>query len=285
MFLHNYECHIPYEGTAFLEETSGDDLLETRGALYDGDIKSLDEFFGQFVDRLEALGLLSNTILVVVSDHGEHFYDHFGEEDRLPPMPDPVPEVSNLDHGHSLYEELIRVPIIIHLPGFSPARKVFDNRVGLIDVLPTVLDYMDITYDGPMQGTSLIELMEEGSRPREPAAMSEFTFSGPEQKAVIIDGYKYVHTRNPDEKKGGVGYRYIPEHALFDIEKDPGEKNNIYAENKELAAEMSATLENKLAESRDIRALLKARKDAGGDAGAALPEDVIDSLKALGYLK
>ena len=115
--------------------------------------------------------------------------------------------------------------------------------------------------------------------------MSEFTFSGPEQKGVIIDRYKYIHTANPDEKKGGVGYRKIPEHALFDIKNDPGEKHNIYNENRELAAKMRATLERTLDESRDIRTLLKTGRDAAGDADTALPEDVVDSLKALGYIE
>jgi arylsulfatase A-like enzyme len=285
MLLHNYECHIPYEGTAFLGETEGGDLSETREALYDGDIKNLDAFFGQFIDNLESLDLLSNTILIVLSDHGEHFYDHFGEQDRLPPVPDPTPEVSSMDHGHSLYEELVRIPIIFHIPKFAPAKKVFDNRVSLIDILPTVLDYLDIPYDGPLQGTSLIRLMKEGSRAQEPPAISEFTFSGPEQKSVILDGYKYIYTENPDERKGGVGYRNIPEHALFDIGKDPGEKHNIYDENAELAEKLSGILATTLDESQDIRALLKARQDAAGGEAAALPSDVVESLEALGYLK
>ena len=285
MFLHNYECHIPYEGTSFLEEAKGGGLAATRNALYDGDVRSIDTFFGQLIERLESLDLLSNTVVIVTSDHGEHFYDHFAEEDRIPLGSEPVPEVSNLDHGHSVYEELIRVPIIFHLPDFKPAKSVFENRARLTDVLPTLLDFLDIEHDGPMQGESLISLMIEGGRPADPPAISESTFSGPEQKSIILDGYKYIYTENPDEKKGGVGYRGIPVHALYNLEKDPGEKNNIYDENKELAERLHLQLEMTMLESRGINASLQAKQSAKGTKATGLPQDVVDSLGALGYLK
>jgi arylsulfatase A-like enzyme len=285
MLLHNYECHIPYEGTAFLEEGQGAGFAATRNSLYDGDVKSIDAFFGQLVERLESLDLLSNTIVIVTSDHGEHFYDHFAEEDRVPPGADLVPEMSHLDHGHSVYEELTRVPIIFHLPGFRPAKSVFENRARLTDVLPTILDFLDIDHDGPMQGESLIGLMLEGERPTEPPAVSEFTFSGPEQKSIILHGYKYIYAGNPDEKKGGVGYRNIPVHALYNLETDPGEKNNIYDENTELAMQFHQQLEMVIQESRSINARLQTRQSEKGTESAGLPQDVIDSLDALGYLK
>ncbi len=284
MLLHNYECHIPYEGT-FFPAGEGAGLAETRDALYDGDVRSLDGLFGELIEKLRALDLLSNTIVIVTSDHGEHFYDHFTEQDRIPPGAEPVPEVSNLDHGHSLHEELIRVPIIFHIPGLEPEKRVFDNRVRLTDVMPTILEHLDIAHDGPTQGQSLIGLMKHGDRPDEPPAMSEFTFSGAEQKAVILNGYKYLYTENPDEKKGGVGYRDIPRHALYDLKKDPGEKNNIYEQNRATAEELRAALEEMLAESSDINARLKAKRGAKGSEPAALPGDVIESLEALGYLK
>lgn len=284
MLLHNYECHVPYEGT-FFPVGEGAGLAEIRNALYDGDVRSLDEQFGELIEKLRALDLLSNTIVIVTSDHGEHFYDHFDEDDRIPPGAEPIPEVSNLDHGHSLHEELIRVPIIFHLPGLEPGKRVFDNRVRLTDVMPTVLEHLDIAHDGPAQGQSLIGLMKRGDRPDEPPAMSEFTFSGAEQKSVILDGYKYIYTENPDEKKGGVGYRNIPTRALYDLKKDPGEKNNIYEQNRATAEKLHAALEEILAESSDINALLKAKHGAKGSEAAALPDDVIESLEALGYLK
>jgi hypothetical protein len=127
--------------------------------------------------------------------------------------------------------------------------------------------------------------MEKGHRADEPPSMSEYTFSGPEQKSVTLNDYKYIYTEDPDERKLGVGYRNIPKHAVFNLKEDPGETNNIYDTNKELASEYHAILEATLSESREIKSRLKASQRASGSEAAKLPQDVVDSLEDLGYLK
>lgn len=286
MFLHNYECHDPYEGTYFLDKKKNLDFIETRRALYDGDIHYADGLFGEFMKKVESLGLLSNTIIVFVSDHGEDLYDHFTEEDRIPPKSSVmVPQISNVDHGHSEYEELVHVPLIFYIPGLKPARTVLDNQVRLIDVMPTVLDCLNIQYDGPVQGESLLKLIRTGKREKDPPALSEYTGQGPEQKAIRLNGIKYIYTPDPNERKYGITFRNIPRYGLFDLKKDPSEKRNIYSDNKKLAEQYQAILQEILNQSAEIRKSIQQTSPSANEQGARPPQDIIDGLKSLGYLK
>ncbi len=284
MFIHNYECHDPYEDTRFMEQANNGSFIEQRKALYDGDIRRADDFFGRLVEQLNSLDLLSNTIVVVMSDHGEDFYDHFSEEDKIRrKFNEKVPQISTVDHGHSVYDEIINVPVIFYRPGLQPKRSVIENQVRVIDVMPTILDYLGISYDGPLQGISLRGLIETGERSADPPVLSEFTEFGPEQKSVRMNGYKYIYTANP--AKNAV-YPNIPRYALFDLRKDPEEKNNIYAQNKDLAEKYHKILEETEEESRAIRnGFLQGAQPAEKEKAAELPQDVVDSLKALGYIQ
>jgi len=284
MFIHHYECHDPYESSHFLSSTSGDALLEQRKALYDGDIQRADKFFGSLLEELKRLNLFSNTIIILVSDHGEDFGDHFFEKDRIPPKTaNPIPQISNVDHGHSVYDELIRVLMAFHIPGFKADKQRLENQVCLIDVLPTLLDYLGIRYEGPIQGVSLIELLQNGKRANDPPVISEFTEYGPEQKSVRMNGYKYVYTENPSQAQQKVGFANIPKHRLFDLRKDPKEKKNIYVERKELGEKYHQILGDTLEESQAINTRLRTSRRQVEKK--SLPRDVLEKMKALGYLQ
>lgn len=286
MFLHNYECHFPYRNTQFLDKEKPLTLIEKRKALYDGGVKSADDYFGKLIEQLKSLDLLSKTLIVVVSDHGDDLHDHFTELDRIPRFPDPVPERGNkIDHGHSLYDEVIRVLMLFHLPGFEPKKHVLTNQVRLIDTMPTIMDYLGIQPDGPVQGTSLLGLMEEGDRSVDPPAISEFTLYGPERKSVRMDGYKYIYIPNPRQRKDGISFTDIPKYALFDLRKDPEEKNNIYLEKMELGKQYHQILEETLKESNGIKEELEAKKPLPEAGQNELPQDVVEALKAIGYLQ
>ena len=283
MFLHNYECHSPYTNTRFLEKENVYSLIEARKALYDGGVRSADAYFAELIEKLKSLDLLSKTVIVVLSDHGDDLYDHFTESDRIPREKNLDPRrAMKIDHGHSLYDEVIRILMLFHLPGLEPGNRVLSNQVRIIDVMPTILDYLGIPLDGPLQGTSLLQLMEEGGRTTDPPAVSEFTLYGPERKSVRMDGYKYIYIPDPDQRKDKVTYTDIPQYALFDLRTDPGEKSNIFSENKEVGERYHRILEETLEESHGIRGEL--RPINRGDS-TETPQDVIDALKSIGYLQ
>jgi hypothetical protein len=98
-----------------------------------------------------------------------------------------------------------------------------------------------------------------------------------------MNGYKYIYTENPTQN---AIFPNIPIYALFDLRKDPEEKHNIYAQNKELAKKYHKILEETLEESHAIRRkFLRGGQPAEKEAAPDLPQDVVDSLKALGYIQ
>ena len=285
MFVHQYECHDPYEDEFFLEAADQGSLIEKRRALYDGDIRRGDAFFGRLVEKLESLDLLSNTAIVFFSDHGEDLHDHYTEDDRLRGRQlNPIPQISSVDHGHSLYEEITRVPLIFHLPGLEPPRGVIENQVSLIDITPTILDYLGLQYDIPVQGVSLVELIRTGEREQDPPAISEFMLYEPEQKSVRTNKSKYIFSEDPTKTNREPTFRNIPRHALFDLRNDPDERENIYESNRKTAEKYHRILEQTIEQSREINKRLQAESRHTKGISAEEQADRIESMKALGYL-
>lgn len=283
MFIHNLECHDPYEDTRFVNPDNEGSLIEMRKALYDGDIRRLDDLFGQFLEKLDSLNLLSNTIIVVISDHGEEFYDHFSEEDNLRKRFNKlVPQISTVDHGHTLFDEILRIPVVFHVPSIEPKKNILENQISIVDVMPTILDCLRISFEGRVQGTSLLDLMTTGERKDDPPAISEFILFGPEQKAVRLNGYKYIYTEHPQKD---AYFADIPKYAFYDLTKDPEEKNNIYHQKEKLAKEYHKILQQTLEESSLIKESFMKTQAADKAQLSSSKEEIANTLRALGYLQ
>lgn len=177
---------------------------------YDAEIKYWDSMARRFMAYLDWLGHLDNTVVVVVSDHGEEWMEHGG-----------------LEHGFTLYEEMIHIPLVMHFPdryGFHHLR--IQQPVEIIDVLPTLLDLVEAPrsarYD--MQGKSLLPLLRaarEGTPPRageevDPNVYAEMVWRG--EKEMVSDG-RYKLIRNE-----GRSFEF------YDLHADPNETRNRYSE-------------------------------------------------------
>ena len=146
LFIHYWDVHydyIPpdpydkmfdpgYEGELDVRELEGNESIHAdmaRGdlehliALYDGEIRWTDEWIGRLMEMLRTKGLLDRTLIVLTADHGEEFFEHGAK-----------------GHGKSLYDETIRVPLIVRLPGVVEAGLRISQQVRTIDIYPTVLD-------------------------------------------------------------------------------------------------------------------------------------------------
>ena len=163
-------------------------------ALYDGEISYHDDHLVKVYDELKAQGLLENTVLVITSDHGEEFFEH-----------------GSVGHGHSLYEELLHVPLIVRLPdatGSSEAR--FSEMVELVDVVPTLCALTGVAQPEGVQGNSLTSQLS-GVEPDWPnAAFSEFMDG---QITARTTRYKLI-------------YRGLST-TLFDLKNDPRETADL----------------------------------------------------------
>ncbi len=172
MFLHTYEIHWPYiapdkyankftshpidpvqftedigkndfSGNGFMVMTTDPGKRQDVIDLYDGGISHVDAMLGEFFTRMDAMGLLENTIIVVTSDHGEGFWEH-----RV------------TSHGTVLYREMLHVPLIIRLPGKNPPSGRISHLVALADIFPTVLEQMGLQHPANPDAFNLKPLMD-----------------------------------------------------------------------------------------------------------------------------
>jgi len=177
LFLHGYNTHQPYKPkpeyfklfypgnepvnlTDFCSDyTKKDSLLipdsdlEVHKAKYDGEIREVDDLLQQVWDQVEAVGIDKKTILVILSDHGDEFFEH-----------------GSCDHVKTLYDELIKVPLIFKVPGIK-GKPIFSSAQ-LSDVYPTLLDIVGIPLESNVSGRSLVPAMTGSQESRPQLAMT-----------------------------------------------------------------------------------------------------------------
>ncbi len=211
MWIHHFDPHAPYYDT----ETNiwGKNDID----YYDGEIAYTDRYVGEFLDALVEKGMADNTIVVVSADHGEAFGEH-----------------GTRFHGLSGYDEEIRVPLVMHVPGMK--HRWISGNVGLADIVPTLLDLVGIRTEHVFSGDSLLPLIFDGpwDPGREVVSMTwRYSLSGERNDSLktIVRGrfkliYDEIHTH----------------YKMFDLQADPGEIRNIVDDEPERFREMKNLL-------------------------------------------
>jgi arylsulfatase A-like enzyme len=283
LFLHYYDPHwhydppAPYDrvfdpdysGTAsgiwwdfknYTAETIDPRDLQHIIALYDGEILYVDHQLDRFLGEMKRLGVFDETLVVVTSDHGEEFLDHGGWE-----------------HQKTLYEEQIRVPLIVKLPGGAHRREKVSRQVSLLDVAPTVLDVLDLPEITAFQGRSLLALV--GSR----AGQSPQNAVWAETEHTVDGSHKLSLRRGASAAKliFGVNGRERGDTLveLYDLGHDVGETVNLMDSNPNAAAGELSRLEEFLDHIADFR------RGATPAKPVELSPEQLDRLRALGYVR
>ena len=223
------------------------DIPEVR-VRYAQEVEYADRQIGGLLDALRSGGLLDNTLIVVLSDHGEGlgYHNHVG-------------------HIHQVYDTLLRVPLIMAWPGAVPEGRRVPDIVSLIDVFPTVAELLGVAAPGPASGHSLVPLLR--GEPMAVRAVLAATYrpeAFTDKQAIVSDGFKYIHSWSPEREW----------EELYDLETDPDELTDLIATRPEISARLRAALTERLAASA-----------AGSAAPAKLSEADRDRLRALGYLR
>ena len=173
-------------------------------AYYDSQLFYLDQRVAELFETLQSTGLLEDSVVVLVGDHGEEFFDHGG-----------------VLHRQTLYQEVLKVPLLLYAPGLlAPAR--YSQNVSIVDVLPTVLTLLGVNAAAPTAGINLIEaggLRQLDERSLTAALHGNAALEGIDLKAVIQGRFKLVLASKPAPR--------IP-NALYDLEADPQEQVNLW---------------------------------------------------------
>lgn len=226
--------------------------LQNVLARHDGEILFCDHWVGQLFEGLKDLGLFEKSLIIITSDHGEEFYEHGG-----------------WDHGQSLYEELIHIPLIARLPGKRDGHRVVGDLVRHLDIAPTILDFAGEPACADMDGVSLLPVME-GRTDGHPvsASLSELDRGGGRSAAAIrTQRNKLIKTELSEAR--------VVQH--FDIEADPREQTDLFGSQPELETGLIERLD-----ALRLLACTKAKEDAGS---VEIDPSVRQRLKALGYVQ
>jgi len=256
LFVHYFDPHYPFVPPESWEgrfATDGADELQLEIDAYDEEIGFTDEQVGLLLDRLRDLELDEHTLVVVTADHGEGLMQH-----------------GHMHHGLQIYEELVHVPLIFRLPGTIEAGRTIDTPVSLIDLFPTLFSLLGLDRPGELQGLDLSAALSESAplapqrpiyfhrRHYEPGVVSGIPVAG-EKLGVRSGRWKYIEGQQEESRE------------LFDLQEDPGERNNLLERDPKIANQLSRTMESW--EEGQLRIA----------SGAVISAEDMRKLNALGY--
>ncbi len=285
LYLQYMEPHAPYAppepyrtrfrraGGAVEDETATRKLVQREwddlssdevtllASLYDGEVASLDAELRLLFGDLEQQGFLANAVVVVTADHGEEFREH-----------------GLLIHGLQLYDESVRVPLIVLAPGYRGGRVV-DEPVSLIDIAPTLVELAGLPRQPSFEGRSLVPLLQ---RPTLWAWLAAFRATPPETRDVILElprsGNVYDLRRQTDGLIRGRTKLLIDsagKASVYDLRTDPGEMTPNPPRLDAAVAPLVETLHRATAD--------QAKRAVASAAPRPLDDSAKEHLRALGY--
>jgi arylsulfatase A-like enzyme len=272
LFVHTYQVHEPYSPppafnlfTTYRQDgrevpiTEATPLATRDRHAYAGEVRYVDSELERLLDGLAALGEAARTLVVVTSDHGEEFWEHGWKA-----------------HDESLYDEVLRVPLVLRAPGLVPAGVRVPVQVSLVDLAPTLLDLLGVPAPASMQGVSLVPLLHD---PRAPALAARAVFAELTKRrkntrlvAARTAAFKWIFHEPPD----------VPV-QVFDLQADPGERHDIAS--PELVARGETLLAQYRAELAAAGVRPEGTVEAASEAAPVLDERTMEKLRALGYVQ
>ena len=293
LFLHTYQCHMPYSSpspydTMFLDPDyvwKTIDMTPLVGnnqeiykpvpdrerrnvvGLYDGEIRYTDEaLIGGLTAKLKSLGLYEDTMIILTSDHGEEFYEH-----------------GSWQHGHTLYDESIKVPLIVKFPGSRYKGRRVLPLVRLFDIAPTILDICGVpaSASAGMDGKSLMPVLD-GKEKKDRILLAYLTSYMPDSPmteimAMTVGRAKFILNKPlRDEIISTLTFppkMPFSELEAYDLADDPAERNNVVSSKASMATRCIGIM-------KELQE--KGRKRSG--ESVTIDSEVTEKLKALGYI-
>jgi len=274
LWVHYMDPHEPYDPpefwrTKYVEPTLGRRDLRRAVALYDGEIAFTDREVGRLLDALDDVSPPESTLVVLTADHGEGLLDH-----------------GFMGHGPILYEETLRVPLVIRWSERVPAGSVIRGPVEIVDVMPTILGLAGVAPGHlVLQGRNLTDALVKGA-PLDPEHRVFFQRRVYQKKRVptfAVEGVVFGRPLRVKGNKYGVrtgGWKYLEApledtRELYDLSSDPGERTNLLSRHPELAIELAGRLQAWREEQAGLA--LGPQREAA--------EEEFEKLRTLGYVR
>jgi arylsulfatase A-like enzyme len=243
----------------FKKEGLSRDALTFYINMYDATIRAADMMIGQLLKKLGETGLLDRTLLVITSDHGEEFLEHGG-----------------VRHTRTVYEELIRIPLIISIPGKKKGKCV-DTMVNQVDIMPTLLELLDIEIPEKIQGRSLLSLIN-GKEEQDRWIIAQTYLPAQTFRACFIkNGWKYI--------KGSTDstllYPAPNPRELYLLTDDPEEMKNLMGINEREGLDLGKLMDGLEANFQKLNQILDKEKGEPDTISERLKE----TLRQQGYIK
>lgn len=261
LWLHLMDPHFPLHGHPDLPPDPVGAKLPEKERLYREETRYALIELTRMIEMIKTEGLWENAAFVFLADHGEMFEsDHHS---HLPPK-----NVRLYGHGHALYNELVKVPLVIRPPGGLPEERRVDALVSQTDLHDTLIDMLNLNVPTADDRVSVAPWLRP-ELPKEPVPRRTYTLlgsiqSGPRHRAVRTTDLKLIKWTNGE----------LPE-ELYDLTSDPGETRNLASARPQLRAELEELFDftwGQLEVATDARDL-------------ELNEETRQRLKALGYLE
>ncbi len=276
-WLHIFDPHAPYAPPRrWLEEethedgfTSFDDLSKVRQgtrvlrapdkrrvkALYDAEVRYVDRAVGELLGTMKELRIYDSSLVVLSSDHGEEFFEHGG-----------------MSHGHTLYDELLRVPLLVKLPFSRPTGDV-EVDVSTESVTPTILDVAGVEADAGIFSAPSLSPLWDGSASSgwKVPILSSGLLHFENRVSFVHDGWKYIRFDESGAEE------------LYRLDLDPGERRSVVGEDEEMLQDARSALSEYLEWIGSFQSI----SDTGSlpDDERDLPKSVREDLEALGYIQ
>ena len=275
LWLHYFDPHSPYSPPAkYLPKreappsigTSSPKVLKVRSGflvlslaerkwikdLYCGEVRYVDDNIGRLIDTLKHLNLYNESLIILTSDHGDEFWEHGG-----------------FDHGHTLYNELIHVPLIIKLP-MSVSHRQIDKVVSIQRIMPTIVDLCGIDYDinylpvrtlSPLWGPNSDAIKDE-------PIISTAVLLYEDRESVIFDGMKYIRSFETNHEE------------LYDLSRDYEERFSIAISSPDEVQKAKDILKDNHKTNENLLRHFNLNKNQL----IQLHNNTIEVLKSLGYV-
>jgi len=231
------------------DDADAEEITAHMRAVYDGSIAFIDDCIGQVLEAVEEAGQADNTIVVVTADHGEEFFEH-----------------GRTGHKGGLYEEIVRVPLLIYVPW--AAGGTVDQSVRNFDLMPTILELAEVDGGSELDAVSLTGVIRNQSSERELSTFASF----PWRRMLRGQRYKLVESHTGRAE-------------LYDLLRDPAEQQDLMAnqESQSRVAGIAGAMLRELA-LLDKGLASGASPRVTGDE-AEVGQETLEQLRTLGYIK